>query len=325
MAYETDISRQEFNDINMAREYAYQVGLLLSDQLGKMSVYASNYAPTSSTITIGEVYEAVLQVKDVTDNTTTDYTFSHTAVSGDTVSSVLTELGDQVLANASDHLIANVYVDYTSDTDMHMFFVPKDGYSLTEISITNLMSDGKAWTDSDTPASYVAYGKSPTAGYPRIIVTPMVQNTICSKMEESVMLVDGVETEYTSSYITYSLNVTCEAGDTETVLRTGRSAQNILNSLRKRLVNEIIHKRVQNAMNSVVHPMGNIIPSPLMEYTQYMSIARATCTFDCIDVYYPEEEAGFIDQINIDLNYNAAGSDVPLITDEVIFTLNEDL
>ena len=298
MAFESDIQRQEFNEITMAREYSYQIGLLLEDKLGKMLVEASNYYPTGNTVAEGLVYSVDLSVVDVTDNTVYPYIPTYTALAGDGVTEVLAGLAQWVTDNASDHLITNVYTVYTTDVDKHMFFVPKDGFTSTENSKTNLSSDPtKVWTPSDTPACYIGYGKQPAAEYPRIIVTPMVSTTVCNKMEESVMLVEGVPTEYTSSYIDFSMNLTAEAGDTDEVLKTGISAQSLLNDLRRRFVNEIMRKRIQNAMNSAYHAIESILPLPLIEATQYMSIARCTSKWSTIDVLFPEVEAGYMEAV----------------------------
>lgn len=294
---EFKVERQEFNDITMAREFSYQVGLLLKDRLGRMSVKASSYYPTDLTIVEGTVYELEVNIKNVVDNSTIPYTITYTAQVGDGVDEVLTGLAQWVTDNASEHMITNLKLDYNNDNKKHIFFVPKDGFSLKEVSKQSLSSDGKEWTESDTPACYVGYNKNPTSSLPRIVITPLPSNTVCDRMEESVMYIDDNETEYTSSYLNFSMNVTCEAGDSDTVLRTGISASSILSDLRKRLVNEKIHYTIQNAMNSIIYPIENISPLPLLSETQYMDTARCVVDFSCVDIFIPTDLAGFMEAV----------------------------
>lgn len=321
MGFESNVERQEFNEIEMARTLSYEIGLLLSDKLGKMLVEAYNYYPTDSTVSEGTEYTLDLDITDVEEGTVYNFTPTYTALATDGVTEVLEGLGEWVTDNASDYIIANVYTDYTSDEDKHMFFIAKDGYTSTENSKTNLVSDDTTtYTPSDTPASYVGYGTAPSAEYPRIVVTPMVSTTVCDRLEESVMEVDEEETEYTSSYVDFSMNITCEAGDTTEVLKSGMSAQHILNHLRKRMVNEQIKKNLQNEMNSVYHPIEDILPLPIVEATQYMSIARCTSKWSTIDIFYPDDISGFMEAVVI------AGSTTedPENLDGVYYKYNED-
>jgi hypothetical protein len=126
-----------------------------------------------------------------------------------------------------------------------------------------------------------------------------VQNTISDRFEESVILIDDVETEYTSSYIDYSFNITCEAGAASDVLKTGVSAQSILNHLKKAMVNERVKKLMQNSLNSVYHPITTITSAPLVEYTQFMDMASTNSVWSTIDVYYPDVESGFMEAVHI--------------------------
>ena len=309
MAYPSEIERQQFNDIKMARIYSYEIGALLKDKLGKLLVEASNYYPIGSNVTAGLVYSVTFEIISAEDKTLIDtVTPTYTALVGDGVLEVLeglelwidTGLTTTNLLPAVDYMITNVYTDYSSDQDKHMFFVAKDTYILSENTKGNLESDpNKAWTPSDTPAVYLGYGSAPKAEFPRIVVTPTTQSTVCNLMEESVMLIDEVETEYTSSYLTYGMTLTCEAGDADSVLKTSISAQSVLNDFRVRMTNQIMKMRIQNAMNSVCHPIERITPLPLIEATKYMSIATASATFDCIDVLFPDQLSGFVEQVNI--------------------------
>ena len=310
MAYPSEIERWQFNEIEACKTYSFEVGKLLRDKLGKLLVEASNYYPTGSAVTEGDTYSVTFNIISTEDNTLVDtVTPLYVAGIGDGVTEVIeglaewivTETTDTLVDPASDYMIANVYTDYPSDTDKHMFFVAKQGYILEETAKLNMESDStKAWTPSDAPAVYLGYGTAPKAEYPRIVVTPIVHTTVCDRMEESVMLVDTVETEYTSSYIDYSINLTAEGGDTDTVLRTGKSGQSVLNDLKKRMVNEQIKKRLQNAMNSVYHPIESILPLPLMAQTQYTDIARCTSKWSCVDIFYPDDLSGYMEAVQIE-------------------------
>lgn len=292
-----NIERQEFNEITMAREYSYLIGDLLRDKLGKLLVQSKMYYLTASDNT---TYTLNLSVFTIEDDTQEDITVSYTSGTSESIETILNGLSQAVVDNSSDKLVLNAHTDYTSDEDKHFFIIPKQGYRSQEVSIVNITTaTTPEWTESDVPASYVGYGKQPTSSLPRIIITPIFQDTVCDRMEESVMLVDGVETEYTSSYMNYSLNITCEAGSTEEVMRTSISSQSILNTFRKMMVNEIIKNRVQNEMKSVCYPMTRILNAPAVAQTQYMDASSAVMDFSCVDVYFPETGSGFIETVEI--------------------------
>jgi len=310
MAYPSEIERWQFNEIEACKEYSFQIGELLRDKLGKLLVEASNYFPTGSAVTEGDTYSVTFNIISTEDNTLVDtVTPLYVAGIGDGVTEVIEGLAEWIVTGttdnlvdpASDYMISNAYTDYPSDTDKHLFFVAKQGYILEETAKLNVESDStKAWTPSDAPAVYLGYGTAPKAEYPRIVVTPTVSNTICPLMEESVILVESVEREYTSSYIRYGVFLTCEAGDFDTVLRTNISAQSVLNNFRSRMGNEIVRKRIQNNMNSVCHPIERITPLPVIEATKYLSVATASAQFDMVDILFPDELAGFVEQVIIE-------------------------
>lgn len=300
MVAKLNIERQEFNEITMAREYAYLVGDLLRDKLGKLLVQSKKYQLTPSDNT---TYTLNLSVFTIEDDTQEDITIDYTSGSSESIETILDGLSQAVTENAPNKLTLSAYTDYTSDLDKHFFIIPKQGYRSQEVSIINITTDAiPEWTESDVPASYVGYGKQPTSTLPRIVITPIFQETVCDRMEESVMLVDDVETEYTSSYINYSLNITCEAGSTDEVMRSGVSSQSILNTFRKMMVNEIIKNRVHNEMKSVCYPMTRILNAPAVAQTQYMDASSAVMDFSCVDIYFPETGVGFIHTVEISVS-----------------------
>ena len=60
---------------------------------------------------------------------------------------------------------------------------------------------------------------------------------------------------------------------------------------------------IQNSINSVCYPLSTITPLPKSAYTQWMDASSTIGTFSCIDVYYPENEAGWIDTVVINPTY----------------------
>lgn len=293
MVAKSDIQRQEFNEINMAREYAYQIGKLLSSKLGKLTQKTYNNYPTEP-ITPTTTYSLTYKITDLlTDTVVITTTTSHVTSNEDGVVDILVGLGDYIDENLSDYLTSTIKDDY-------MLVIAKQGYKVEKVSSSNMESDtNPLYIEGDVPACYVGYGKFPDSTLPRIIVTPTGQTTVCDRMEEGVMIVDGEEKEYTSSYIDFSLNLTCEAGSTEEVLRSGKSSQSILNHLRKVMVTENVRKTLQNKMDSVCYPITSVSSVPSNQYTQWMDMATAVADFSCIDVYTPEVGSGFMEAVEL--------------------------
>lgn len=291
MVAKSDIKRQEFNEINMAREYAYQIGKLLKNKLGKLTQKTYNNYPV--TPISASTHSITFKVTDLNTGTYETLTISYVATPIDSVSDVLIGLGADITNNHSEKLTATVESDY-------MLIVGTQGYKAEKTGSVLMLSDDKPiLVESDVPACYVGYGKFPDSSLPRIIVTPVGQSTVCDRMEENTMVVDGEDREYTSSYLDFSLNLTCEAGSTEQVLRSGVSAQSILNLLRKMMVSENVRKNMQNAMDSVCYPIMGVSSVPSNKYTQWMDMATATADFSCIDMYVPEEGSGFIEAVEL--------------------------
>lgn len=293
MVTKSDIQRQEFNEINMAREYAYQVGKLLSSKLGKLTQKTYNNYPTEPIIS-GTTYSLTLKITDLNTNLVVDTpVISHTAGTGEGVAQVLIGLGALVSSTYSEYLTEVIEVDY-------ILVIAKQGYKVEKIFSSNMDSDATPiYVEGEVPACYVGYGKFPESTLPRIIVTPVGQTTVSDRMEEGVMIIDGEEKEYTSSYLDFSLNLTCEAGSTEEVLRSGKSSQSILNHLRKMMVTENVRKTLQNQMDSVCYPITSVSSVPSNQYTQWMDMATAVADFSCIDVYIPEIGSGFMEAVEL--------------------------
>jgi len=317
MVAESNIQRQEFNEILVAREYAHQVGQLLKNKLGKVLVRANNYYPTS-TVTEGVEYSIEFEITNVSTDTTVTSIVSYVSTSTDGVREVLEQLGKYVEDNFTESLSAQVYVDFTEGSDMYMTITPRGGYYTNLITKTNMSSDDKkVWTESDIPACYVGYDKQPESSLPRIIIRPISQNTVSDQMEEGVLIIAGEEREYTSSYLNFSLNISCEAGSTQEVMRTGVSSQNILNTLRKMMVTEGVRKKIQNSINSVCYPLSNITTLPSNKYTQWMDMASTVADFSCVDIFIPENGSGFVERVILQGSVEYVEG-VPVITEKGI-------
>ena len=301
MVAKSDISRIEFNEIEQGKKYATEVGKILKSKLGKMMIKSQPFT-VEGVVQDNFEYTLVFTTKDMTSDdipsTLTEHTLSYTTGVEDTVDTVLQGLSDSLTTETSEVASISLCLDATDDDDKFLFILGKDGIVTEAISDTGINRElEKIYTESEVPACYLGYGKHPTSSLPRVVITPLPSSTVCNVMEDSIMEVDGVLKEYTSSYINYSMTLTCEAGSTDEVLRSGNSAQSILNHLKKSMTNEIIRKTVQNNLDSVCYPIMNINPLPIMEYTGYQDMSTCVADFSCVDVYYPEVSSGIYETI----------------------------
>ncbi len=277
----------DFKITTAGRLLAEQVGILLSDKLGKLTVPAFNYYPINSVVVSGDTYTITLDVRELATNIVTQRVVSVVATNTSVVD-LLTAFKVEVDTNFSEELHVNINTNYNNDVDMHMFIVPKVGYSSVEVSKVGMASDPKeGYTQTDQPASYLAMGKQPSCEFPRIIVTTGVQNVTApsNSYGSGTVEEDGNFYPYTDKYVTYSINLTCEAGDIDSSLERGEGAQDILQDLVKRLGSRANKDRLQQAMNSSLKTSTNVLPSPAVEFTEYMDIASMSMRFDVLDRY----------------------------------------
>ena len=170
MVAKSDIKRQEFNEINMAREYAYQVGKLLKSKLGKLTQKTYNNYPVTPIST--STHSITFKVTDLNTGTYEEVIISYVATSTDSVSDVLVGLGADITNNHSEKITATVESDY-------MLIVGAQGYVAEKTNSVLMLSDETPiLVESDVPACYVGYGKFPDSSLPRIIVTPVGQSTV---------------------------------------------------------------------------------------------------------------------------------------------------
>jgi len=266
---------------------AEQIGILLSDVLGKLTVPAFNYYPTGSIVTSGSTYSITFSVRDLDTDVVVDRVVS--VVSTNTsVSDLLTAFKTEVDTNFRDELKCTLHVDTTAEKDMYMYITPSVGYSSVESAKVGMKSDPKrGYTESDHPACYLAMGKQPTSSFPRIVVTSGPQNTTSpsNAFRSGTVEEDGLYYPFTDKYVNYSVTLTCEAGSVEQVLESGYGAQEILQELVKRLGSKKNKDRVQAQINSTIKTSSNVLPIPSMGDTEYMDMATMTLRLDVIDRY----------------------------------------
>ncbi len=278
-----NIEPTDFNMIKTCGIISEQVGIILADKLGKLTMPVKNYYP-SQPIAAGTGYTINLSVTTLVDATVTPITLTYIAAGGDTVAEVLSGLVASVSTEIS---ITAVAVTVPPVENMYMYIVPNKGFSVKTLTTVGLSSDPKSiYVNTDQPACYLARGTQPTSGFPRIVITPLASHDrVCQRFAEGSVDIGGVYHPYVDSYLTYSVNLTCEAGHIGTVLETGESAQDILNTLRKRLQVGSIRKALFEASNSTFLPPTSVTSSPVIEMTEYMDIAKTTLTGNTIDRY----------------------------------------
>lgn len=284
MSYE--IKDMQFNTVQRLGWIAEVFGEILKDELGSLEISSNPYSPTTLT---GD-YKIQFAIENIDEKSVDNVSIEYAASEGDTTDSVID--GIVVLGNAlsAGRFLLTAFKDYPEDVDKYFTIAPSNGYRiLGAITIENL-TRGSDLVSAPTgsPASYLSFGKQPTCGYPRLLIDSGNILDQHNHLNSGAVKVNGNYYPYHEAMADFRVSLRVESGDYQNVMTNGHlSAQDVLQRLRTKLGNYNIAKQVVEKVNGTFlsKPLPTIIPSPIIDGLNTMSIATSTITFNIIDRY----------------------------------------
>lgn len=299
-----DVEEKEFDIIKRSGEIAKALGEVVPDLLGSLTTIGNPYTALSVGASI--TYTADFTVQEVATGDTQVLNFSYTSTGSEDTATLYNDIvqeGNVVLGNV---LNFSAFTDYNAEADMYFTVATRDGYRMTAAPVLTNLSIGvdQVATPNGNPASYSAYMQNITATYPRIVVTPMPITSVSDNYESGSINI-GTEADphyvpYFSSYIKFPVKITCESGSYEEIVNNGTpNAETILRRIRMRLNEDLTQKAFVEKVDGSYSDKWTITPAPMVEQTDWRSIASTTVTFDIIDRYI-ETRGGVVTAVKIE-------------------------
>ena len=324
-----NIKNKAFNSIERLSDLAKSLGVIVPDLLALNTVPANPYSILQSSLNVVSTYNAVVNVEDLDTALVTEVTVEIVSLGTEGMDSLLDTF---VLKGNTDHgdfIKMNSVTDYVEDSDKYFTIIAIDGFKINSVNInTNLeISTELVQAETDQPCSYVSMQIIPVNAFPRLVVTEMPVTSINDNFANGVVNTGTEESPvfvpYYESYIVANFKITVESGDYDSIL-SGQvaPAQDILRAIKTRMSEDNTRADFVDALDATFSSSWNIVPTPNVIGTDWMSAASVTIQLDIIDRHL-QLNGGTIDTVVIsDSGTQLQGDDGLQSSTDSVISLN---
>lgn len=287
-----NLEARPFDSISRGLDLCTAIGEVIPDLLAQKTVTTNPYFPTLSTLGTVTNYTIDLEVNGVVQN------FTFTSLGTETYSELLNALVLEGNTNFGLDLVWTAFTEYDRDEDMYFTVVTRPDRKITAQPVFGNIeiSTQQVQAPNGQPLCQMSMQSFPTGSYPRVIVTPLPITSVDEKFRRGSILHDfgsGNGQRYYPFYDNYvkaNYQITVESGGYDKVLNGEvSSAESILRVLRRRIGQDNRGTQFMETIDATINDKWDITPAPVVDQTDWMSIASTIVTLDIIDRWIDED------------------------------------